>query len=464
MKTYLFLPLLIPAISLADNKIKVADYSTKGVVSLSSAVNYIIDYHDIPLSELRPAPNQEPTLASKLEHSTVSGDLWFIKKLAGPGKENGPFTEAQVTAVLPPGKSSSARYKELPSWQKKPPLTTPLLKQKQTYLNKETHTTTERTFSGTAQDVREQRAAASEDPALKGTKEVPPWSTTSYGPLRLRRDVDSVFSYAFDDDGLEALYGVETAGESPGLIKAKGARFSFSNDRLDPNGQTWSTQGALLFPIHHYREPDAGSAFTFHSAIAASWNVESKEGPDPTEVNELKLSAPLVWGKSGLGYFQLSPFYQTDTDFEGEFYGATASFSLVAEPCFGFYRKITDVGSRELNMSIKLNAILNYSEVGKASPYSNRMENDDWLRAGGEAGLEFGLFDPKGKRAPITASVSYTYLGEIEGNGGDGDLFKASLSYWLTNNAGISLEYENGETPVADKRVDLLTVGLEFRY
>jgi hypothetical protein len=55
-------------------------------------------------------------------------------------------------------------------------------------------------------------------------------------------------------------------------------------------------------------------------------------------------------------------------------------------------------------------------------------------------------------------------MNNFSGDGIYSDLFKASTTYWINRYAGLTLEYQKGDTPVADKAIDLLTFGLQLRY
>jgi hypothetical protein len=64
----------------------------------------------------------------------------------------------------------------------------------------------------------------------------------------------------------------------------------------------------------------------------------------------------------------------------------------------------------------------------------------------------------------LDAGVSYQFLEKVSGSGGYSHLFKAHTTLWLIENAGITLAYSKGNTPVAVKPIDLITLGLELKF
>ncbi len=456
----------------AGKSAKIEPYAVKGRLTMPALVEFIIDYRDISYNEMRPGPGAAPTFESKLAYSKVNdtvsdilGDGWSTKSTV---------TVEQVRAHLPAAEGAVATYGKQSAWRKWPPVTTPFLTQRQTFRRKD-GTAVEHTFRGTVEDLAEQKEALKKaDPTINvGDETETPWRRTSLGPFRLRKSVDSVFNYVAGDDN-SAFYKTESAGNDKGLLSAPGAKITFSDDRLVANGRKWSTEGALIFSYHSASEfpvnapgtPRVDGWEVFHAALAGAWKVERAESSGTYSVNELKFSAPLVYGSSSLfGFVQLNPYYQTDTDFDGEVFGATASYELSGAPCFGRFSILKEFGKRELDYRVRVAALLDYSEVHRVSAYSPRKDGDDWLRAGGEVGLELGYFDKtEPGNLPVTAGVSYRMMDSLGGVDDNGHLLKANLSWWLNPFACFTLSYERGETPVAAKDVDMFSVGVELRY
>jgi hypothetical protein len=105
---------------------------------------------------------------------------------------------------------------------------------------------------------------------------------------------------------------------------------------------------------------------------------------------------------------------------------------------------------------------MDYSVTERGGIHTTRKEGDDWFRAGG-----LGSFDLRlGLKTfqSLDAGVSYELLQAVSGSGGHSYLFKTHCTLWLVENAGATVEYSKGDTPVSDKAIDLLTFGLEFKY
>ena len=102
------------------------------------------------------------------------------------------------------------------------------------------------------------------------------------------------------------------------------------------------------------------------------------------------------------------------------------------------------------------------STTERVGVHTTRKEGDDWMRAGATVSLDFRLGGEVFN--PLDIGVSYQFLGALSGSGNYSELFKPHATWWLSESAGLTLEYSKGDTPVADKSIDLLTLGLEFKY
>ena len=79
---------------------------------------------------------------------------------------------------------------------------------------------------------------------------------------------------------------------------------------------------------------------------------------------------------------------------------------------------------------------------------------------GGKA--EIGLIT-KGYPALETVAA-YQMLAGITGAPDYSDLLSLSGKLWLNPFAGFTVEYQRGDTPVAQKAIKLLTIGLELKF
>lgn len=470
--------LSIPASVFAKPDVKAKEYATNGVLSEDALIEFLIDYHDIPYTALRPSGTKAPpTPASKRAYGPLSDSLYgFRTALNG---KSPPYTPSEVERLLPPTPSAATQYEKLPRWRKIPVITEPLQKNTDYISYTEKPGGRLQTYEGTTGDIIEQKTA------LKADKTVSPSSfyqvrRSSIGPLRLRRTVDSIMDYRLDKFNWDSWLKTETTIMPPDLLAAPGAKIGYSDNRLERGNGAWSAEGALVLPLHSIDNPLAPSdgsgiekpgttTWIGHAGLAVSWKIEEQEKPNTQDIDELKLSIPLGAGYSGtLGEFFIGtePYYQTDTDFDGGIVGATASFEYSAGEYLGTFGKLTTLGARDLSMRIRAIGLVDYSDVRDTSPYIKRTLDDDWFRLGAQFSIEFGLFptDTLSKQPPITIGASYRFMQEVgDDNGGYSDFFKANATLWLSPNAGLTLEYQKGETPVADKDIDLITLGLELK-
>jgi hypothetical protein len=144
--------------------------------------------------------------------------------------------------------------------------------------------------------------------------------------------------------------------------------------------------------------------------------------------------------------------------------GATASIEY-RNKWLGHYYPLAKFGSRNLDARIRVIGLVDYSDVQTGSRYISRPEGSYWFRLGGEVDFDIGLFAYGDKtKQPITATVSYRFEDAVSGEGGYADLLKADLSFWLNPYTALSVDYQRGTTPVADKDINQLTVGIQIKY
>jgi hypothetical protein len=253
---------------------------------------------------------------------------------------------------------------------------------------------------------------------------------------------------------------------------AKGATLGFTNDRLSEGNGAWNTQGILNYPIGFRREGGAGTgeSITLEAGPAIEWKLAEVQGNSKKDVQELGFNVPttiyLTPGSDvpALWVMQGKPYFQTDFSGGYRIYGFEASAEYVG----ALFGSPLGVGGFEnipgSNMQYQLRTIpkIDYSETERAGKYTTRKVGDDWFRIGGMVSLDLRL---GGKNFnPLEIGVAYQLLETVSGSGGFSDLFVAHGTWWVSANTAITLEYSKGDTPVADKAIDLITLGLEFKY
>ena len=288
----------------------------------------------------------------------------------------------------------------------------------------------------------------------------------SLGPIRLRKS------------------GSELAKNSS---NAKGALIGFSDNRLINGGGAWNTQGALGYPVKFFFQHGQGKSTEFEITPVFGWNLAEAEGKAEYEVNELDFSLPVIVylspgrkkmtgtyeenisaaserGFSRLWIVRARPYFQTDFDFRHEIYGIEASAEYVgylfgSKLHFGGFENIASSG---LQYQLRVIPRVDYSETAKGGIHTTRQEGDDWFRLGGQVALDFRIGEEYFNSLDI--GTSYQFFEALSGQGGYSDLFNTYATWWLSENAGMTLEYSKGNTPVAAQKIDLVILGLEFKY
>jgi hypothetical protein len=273
----------------------------------------------------------------------------------------------------------------------------------------------------------------------------------SLGPLRLRKNL------------------AETQKD---LKEAKGATVGFSNNFLIGGDAAWNSEGSLDYPVKWKRQGAAGSgqSITMEIGPATEWKLAQVQGDNTKDVQELDFSLPMTayispgTKSSALWVVQGKPYLQTDFIFEHEIYGGEASTEYVGW-IFGqaiYLGGFMDIGTSGLQYQLRVIPKLDYSATEQGGRYTTRKPGDDWFRTGGTVSLDFRLGGQTFN--PLDAGISYQFLDTLSGSGDFSHLFKTHATWWLSESAGLTLEYSEGDTPVAAKRIKLLTLGLEFKY
>lgn len=273
----------------------------------------------------------------------------------------------------------------------------------------------------------------------------------SLGPLRLRKNL---------------------AEAQKDLTEAKGATVGFSDNFLIGGDAALNSEGSLDYPIEwkHQGAAGSGQSITLEVGPATEWKLAQVQGNNTKDVQELNFSLPITayispgTQSSALWIVQSKPYLQTDFIFQHEIYGVEASTEYVGW-VFGnavYLGGFMDIGTSGLQYQLRVIPKLDYSATEHGGRYTTRKPGDDWVRTGGTVSLDFRL-GGKGFN-PLDAGISYQFMDTLSGSGDFSHLFKTHATLWLSENTGLTLEYSEGDTPVAAKQIDLLTLGLEFKY
>jgi len=313
--------------------------------------------------------------------------------------------------------------------------------------------------------------------------------------------IDYVTKQMVSDEGKTKLGALQvrrnTSEAAKALKDATGAKIGFSDNRLQTGDGAWNSEGALIYPMvfewdRGSSEPDGSSLWT-QLAPAVYWHLaETQDSTGKTkDVQELKLSVPVAFSyvppaRRRQGPYvpgpapasnsamtivtQLEPYYDTDFSLTHQIWGTTVSLEYVGKVgplhlggfvgLFDTNPESTEAGDLFM-YSLRLRPLFDYSQTERGGPYTKRVAGDDWSRVGAEASLDFRF---GGGKSPLDIGVSYRFLQAVSGTGGFSDLLKPHVTWWVSPNTALTLEYQRGETPVADQDIDLISLGLEFKY
>jgi hypothetical protein len=441
----------------ADDKVNPADFAnTNGKLGENDLIEFLIFRFDVPLNKIVQKPYSIPTIAEKKE--AVSDNLSAVVASAG---HEPPLTVGEVNSWILGWKAPAKKPAEMPAWQKVPAILEPVVDRTIEYFPTNQPAFKKR-FRGTEGQVKKEKEEFEKGPGIKDSDKVSR-RTVTYGPFRLRRNVGSM---------TDTFVETEHVTDENALATVEGAKIGYSNNfDLAGNG-AFNTEGALIWSVRGIFEPEGSGDFLVHAGLATSWNVQEQEKPDTADINELKFGIPVAtllqgkWlpGSESQMLLLAEPYYQSDTRFDGDIIGITVSAEY-RNRHFGNYRNWTKIGRRNLDWRLRGLALADFSDVHQSSAFMKRTVDDDWTRFGAETGLELGLFDYSGEsKLPVVLGLSYRFFQTVSGDGGYADLLKANLTFWLNAYMAASVEYQRGETPVANKDIDLLTVGFQLRY
>jgi hypothetical protein len=255
--------------------------------------------------------------------------------------------------------------------------------------------------------------------------------------------------------------------DSKHFANAKGVTLSLSNNNLSKGHAAWNSEGVLGFPQQFIDDQSgAGSSLEVYISLPTiSWKIAQVQGSSADKnTEELNFSIPVRGYISNRAVWSVTakPYYQTDFSFGYGIWGGEVS----AEPngeVFGsslHLGSFANLGTSQWQYQIRVVPKIDWSGTSKTGVHTSRVIGDDWLRAGGLVSLEFRL----GGVIP-DVGVSYETLQNLSGQGKNCNLLSAYGRYWLNEHKDIalSLNYSKGSTLVANKKIDLLTFGLEWK-
>ncbi len=454
VSAWLLLAAVVPANAA---QVDISNYTDLGGgrLSLEMTVEYLYVFHG---GKPKDAPTYQKRYDQIYEH---------LIRLQAKYKHPAPYTTKEILALYS-ASTPESEYEKLPRSVKVPILTEPKIH-------------IERTLRPSAgpervESIRSVPEKLRADHELEKLRESDPKIRSfdayrsSIGPLRIRRttaDIDPRSS------------AIEVSGPDPAIGKAKGAKLNFSDNRLQDGNGAWSTEGTVYLPLHWSWEPlpedKSQQEMRLHVFPAVSWKVQEQQTGNLKDVNELKFAVPFSVDQGGVGDFWTfvgEPYYHTDTHFDGGIWGSELSIAYRGDILWNPVERRPFHLNRwdrfgDVDVLVSGKGLLDYSDVHQASRYMDRAEGDDWFRLGLEAGIEFGFLGKPNEgrgESPLVLGASYRFMETLAGDGGYSDLFSAHLTYWMTKYIGLTLEYQQGETPVADKEIDLISLGLEFRY
>lgn len=372
-----------------------------GLLTQKQAALYIVHRDKVPLADLM-APGDLSIDPDKLV-LRMEDKLDDLRSKTG---HEAPWTVAELDHAFPPAPSKAEKQAALPAWRKVAGLT----------------------------QVRELGKNG---------------DAGKIGPVRIRRSTTELVK---------------------GLGAAKGATVAFSNNHLQAGHGVWNTEGAIDYPITLIRQTGLGKSVETSLSPTVEWRVAQTQNVNGNTVEELGLSLPLTayispgLTTSALWVLQAKPYFQTDFSGGHEIYGAQASMEFVGDVLWEtvYLGGFQNIGSSGLQYQLRLIPQLDYSATEQSGQHTKRVKGDGWLRAGGLGSLDFRL--GASTHTPLDLGISYQMLDTLSGNGGFASLFRTYATLWFNPNAGLTFEYSRGETPIATQKIDLLTLGFEFKY
>jgi len=271
------------------------------------------------------------------------------------------------------------------------------------------------------------------------------------------------------------------------IANSKGLTLGFSDNRLLNGGGVWNTEGIIGYPIKFNFQFGSGRSTELSVTPAVGWHLAETQGKKNYDINDLTFSIPVVMyfspgmernrdpkeedisvnggkGFSRLWLVTMRPYFQTDFDFQHKIHG----FGLSAEYVgfiFGsdFYMGgFTNIPSTGWQYQLRAVPAFDYSKTDEIGIYTSREAEKNWLRLGGL--ISFDLRTGTFASHSLDIGTSYRFFEASSSGGISSDLFSSYMTWWLSENAGVTLQYSRGKTLVALQKIDLVTLGFELKY
>lgn len=271
------------------------------------------------------------------------------------------------------------------------------------------------------------------------------------------------------------------------LKDAKGVTVGYSDNRLVDGAGAWNTQGVLGYPITLYTQKKPGQSTEFELLPAINWKIASVEGLSGSDIEELGFSVPITLflspgGKrysdnyeknvvaaaggilSRLWVINARPYLQTDFSLRHLIYGVEASTEYIGG-VFGsglYVGGYQNTGINGLQYQLRIVPKIDFSTTAQTGRFTTRNEGDDLFRIGGLLACELRLTGTS--YTSLNFGTTYEVFRSLNNTIEDTELLRTYATLWLNENVGMTFEYSKGETPVSLKEIDLLSLGLEFKY
>jgi hypothetical protein len=105
---------------------------------------------------------------------------------------------------------------------------------------------------------------------------------------------------------------------------------------------------------------------------------------------------------------------------------------------------------------------MDFSATAESGRFTSRKKGEDLFRIGGLLACDLRFFGASSTYLNI--GTSYEVFHSLNSTIEDSELLRTYATLWLNENVGMTFEYSKGETPVSLKDIDLLSLGLEFKY
>ena len=319
-------------------------------------------------------------------------------------------------------------------------------------------------------------SAGKGSPGQTAAPKLPRWE---FKGMLLRSSVEDVL----------ASEDVTGASDIASTKKLTGAKFSYTR-KFRSNIDSWSADGAVLFPFGYENPQGVGSTPVLTSAyVLPSMTFKRVTGGDKDDANSLAFRLGMAWTWSGggigtKGYRIFTGYDPSNNQYPATSYSQTLSLNAALETDFGGRRKIPAVELKWipafdldlapgvplaighfrtlLNDKLKLDYRLEFSFQAEAG---RRLEDEEdpkrdftFFRAGPKAGITLDPFLHKDVRIGAT----YQWLNAFVGPREKQHHVTAFAQYRLSDAVHLSLDYEEGGTDLSKKPIKQLTLGLRF--